>query len=133
MIGSILGWPADLLRRADGIDCTLGGMSSQHDRVIVTGIVTADRWESLDSGSAAHAPSEDAPEAWLHQRHTNAAGTLWSLIPACAARSGPALQTWLNRHAFGSNFAHLTGPLAGITGFYGAVAVHDRNMDRETR
>lgn len=131
MIGTILGWPADILRPANGTDCTLGGMSSRHTRVIVTGIV-ADAWEPLEPGSQAHEPTDDAPEAWLRVRHTNAAGTLWSLVPACAARSGPALTTWLARHAFGSNFAHLAGPLSGITGFYGAVAVHDRHMDRET-
>jgi hypothetical protein len=124
----IRGIPVTVLRPADGGDYTLGGVSSTHARLTITGIVTpgTSRWAPLGELSRVFAPSEDAPEAWLYRR-TVFGKHVWSVVPACAARQGAALTTHLSRVMFGGHYAHLgDSRLTELVGFYGAVAVHDR-------
>jgi hypothetical protein len=143
MIGTpVKGITAAVLRPADGGDFTLGGVSSGHARLTITGIVSAAKpyraplptaprtcqwaWEPLPAMSRVFEPREDAPEAWLYLRRLGH-GDVWAVVPACAARTGQALEGWLTRLMFGSNFVHLgDSRLSEIVGFYGAVAIHDR-------
>jgi hypothetical protein len=133
MSDTIKGIWADVLRLADGSDFTLNGVSSRHTRVTVTGTVTDGPdgqpvFAPLTPYAQVFAPTDDAPEVWLHKRRVGR--DVWSIVPAAAsdAREGTALRCWLTQFMFGSNFAHLSDSrLTEIVGFYGAVAIHDRN------
>lgn len=132
MISTVKGLWADVLRPADGTDCTLRGVSSLHERLTITGTVDdGDRdpvWTPLAPHSQVFTPTEAAPEAWLYKRRVGR--DVWAVVPACAARQGDGLRSWLSRFMFGNNFAHLCDSrLTEIVGFYGAVAIHDRAED----
>lgn len=96
--------------RADGRDCTLGGISSKAREICVLNV------------EGPFEPSEEHPAALLVMDR------VLRIVPADA--NGQPTKSWT---MMGGNFAHTSDSRFGEAiarlgqpGFYGAVAIHDR-------
>jgi len=97
--------------RANGSDCTNGGISAENDSLLLVGAGVPEIFH----------PSPDMPTVTLVTRIFGGE-PVRSLVP-CDDNAKP-LKGW---YMFGGNFGYTSDSrFSELTGIYGAIAIHDR-------
>lgn len=133
-----------VLRPADSPDCTLGGISADHDRLAVVGYTIRDRAAQLRHGTATevHEIPGTAARSITEEEPPVILVVIEDLFGTRTARFTPATwdasrSQWKEEPRWwmaGGNYAttsdsRLSDIVTTLLGerFYGALAVHDRN------
>ncbi len=116
-------------RSASGQDCTLNGITGRFATCVLVGVVdylapgaTRDKpvHRALGLGSRLFAPGEDSPAVWLVSgKHRD---TDRHIIPA-DENGEPDSRWWMA----GGNYVAGDSRFLELTGWHGAVRVHDRH------
>lgn len=128
--------PLSVLRAADGIDCSLNGISAQHTRLDLVGTCT-------DSGKVTALP-EGLPTSTEHiaapvllNSRNLMHGTVLNIIPAIWNEESQTYGADKRWHMQGGNCAQFTDSRTSRlvesklgNHFYGALAIHDRHETR---